>query len=93
VLTIERRPDRSIGDEAQDWEMPEWLETYRHMISNTGDQTVEALMNDWKTGFHNDYMLAARLMSVNAQIELLERLRREGWLLPDVLSGVHGRQA
>lgn len=81
VLTMDGWQDSAFGDDAQYWVMPEWLEPYRELIADTGNQSIEELMNDWTSGFHDNYMRAARMMAVNAQIELLVRLRNEGLLL------------
>jgi hypothetical protein len=81
VLTMDGWQDSAFNDDAPCWVMPAWLESYRDLIADTGDQTIEELMNDWTSGFHDNYMRAARVMAVNAQIELLQRLRDEGLLL------------
>lgn len=81
VLTMDGWQDSAFGDDSPHWVMPEWLEPYCDLIAETGDQSVEEVMNDWSSGFHDNYMRAARLMAVNAQLELLQRLRDEGLLL------------
>ncbi len=78
--------DVAFASDAQYWVMPEWLEPYRDLIGDTGGHSVEELMNDWTSGFHDNYMRAARMMAVNAQIELLRRLRGEGLLLEKPIS-------
>jgi hypothetical protein len=82
VVAVNGGVEMNSQEDSTFWTMPEWIEPYRHLISETGDQSVEELMNDWNAGFHDDYMRAARLMAVNAQIELLERLRSGNLLLP-----------
>jgi hypothetical protein len=79
-----------FGEDALCWAMPVWMEPYRHLIGDTGEQSVEELMNDCTSGFHNNYMRAARIMAVNAQIELLERLNSQGVLLPMRVEHVSG---
>lgn len=92
-LTLETSDESSLQGEAQSWAMPEWLEPYRKLIGETGDQSVEELMNGSRTDFHVEYMQAARLMAVSAQIELLERLRDADMLLPDSVLRMTAHQA
>lgn len=85
--------DSAFSDEVQYWVLPDWLEPYRDLIADTGSESIEEVMNDRISGFHDNYMRAARLMAVNAQIELLCRLRDQGFLLPKPIQDFSSHRA
>jgi len=62
------------------WKMPEWMEPYRGCIANTGGNSIERLMNGPPATVQVNAPLALIQMSVEAQIEMLHRLKKEGWL-------------
>ncbi len=62
--------------------MPDWMEPYRQLISNTGGNPIEELMNDTKTNARSNMIRAALIVSVDCQVKLLARLHHLGLLLP-----------
>ena len=62
------------------WTMPEWMESYRQFIGETGGNKVEELMNDHHTTAQTNIIRAGLIVCVNAQIALLHRLHRAGLL-------------
>lgn len=64
------------------WVMPKWLESYRDCIGNTGGNSIEDLMNDDGTNSNlfNNAPRALICVAVKSQVNLLERLHKQGRL-------------
>jgi hypothetical protein len=64
------------------WVFPEWMERFRHTISDTGGNPIEELMNDDGTNSNvfNNAPRALICVAVKSQINLLERLYNAGLL-------------
>lgn len=62
------------------WTMPDWMEPYRNLISNTGGDTVENLMNDEGANVRNNVVRATLCIAVQSQVTLLARMHRDGLL-------------
>ena len=62
------------------WTMPEWMEPYRELFQNTGGNPIEELMNDHHTNGFNNSIRSALIISVDAQVTLLHRMRHHGML-------------
>lgn len=62
------------------WEMPEWMEQYRHDFRNTGGNNIESLMNDKSTNAFNNVYRFAFIVCVEAQVNMLETLHKQGKL-------------
>ena len=60
------------------WTMPEWMEPYRDMISDTGGNPIEDLMNDHTTTAQVNLYRAVFCISTKAQVALLEKLHAAG---------------
>lgn len=60
------------------WTMPDWMEPFRNMISDTGGNPIEELMNDRHTTTFENAPRAILCVAVNAQVTLLERLHKSG---------------
>jgi hypothetical protein len=60
------------------WAMPDWMERYRQLISNTGGNSVESLMNDHTTTAFSNVILAGMIVSVDSQVKLLMQLHEQG---------------
>ena len=69
-----------------EWTMPEWMEPYRNVITNTGGNPIEDLMNDHDSNMFNNAVRAALCIAVASQVSLLEKLHNEGRLV-EVLHG------
>jgi len=57
------------------WEMPFWMAKYRHLINNTGGNSIEDLMNDNTTTVFSNAPRAIICCCVNSQITLLTKLK------------------
>jgi hypothetical protein len=55
------------------WHMPQWMEPYRTLITNTGGNSVESLMNDKATSSFNNLLRWTLICSVRSQVTMLER--------------------
>jgi len=64
----------------EELKMPEWMEPYRELITNTGGDSIENLMNDHDTTCFKNIIRAGLIVSVDSQICLLMRLRQKGLL-------------
>ena len=73
-----KRGDRT--QKKQVWVMPSWMKPYREMISNTGGNPIEELMNDHASNVRTNVVRAALCLCVKSQVALLERLRLNGFL-------------
>lgn len=62
------------------WTMPPWMEPYRKLISNTGGNPIEELMNDHTTTIFENAPRAMLCIAVQDQVGLLTRLRGIGAL-------------
>jgi hypothetical protein len=69
-------------NEVGKWELPAWMEPYRDLIGGTGGNRIEDLMSTNKENMCDAFMHAAFMFAVDAQIDLLHRLKAEGLLLP-----------
>ena len=56
------------------WKMPKHLKKYRKLIINTVGFSIEELINDNKTTACNNSFKYTLIVTVDAQIALLERL-------------------
>ena len=56
------------------------MEPYRETITNTGGNSIEELMNDHDATAFNNAIRAVLIVSVDAQVKMLERLREAGQL-------------
>lgn len=65
---------------ADKWVMPEWMEKYRELITNTGGNDIERLMSLTSKDTRGNIILGALAVSVDSQINLLQRLKNEGFL-------------
>lgn len=65
--------------------MPSWMEPYRDLITNTGGNSIERLMNlPASTGFSNA-ILASLAVACMSQVALLTRLHESGLLGRSIL--------
>ena len=67
----------------KNWTMPEWMEKYRPLISNTGGNTVEDLidrLNNAKGLFQTNHIVYVMASDVQGQVCMLYRLKQEGLL-------------
>lgn len=64
----------------QVWQVPEWMVPYIQHIQITGSFTVSELMNDTQTRREDDPAKHLRIISVRAQIKLLNKLHDVGIL-------------
>lgn len=62
------------------WVMPEWLNDYTHLISNTGGNPIKELMNDHTTTIQVNAPRALICVAVKSQIDLLELLKKNNLL-------------
>ena len=62
------------------WTMPEWVEPYRGMITNTGGNDIDGIMNDKHTTIQTNLPRMAIIFMVTAQIALLQELKKSGKL-------------
>lgn len=62
------------------WELPEWMEPYRDLIGDTGGNPVEWLMSLSGKDTKSNIILGALCVSVSAQVTLLMRLHKGGFL-------------
>jgi hypothetical protein len=80
-----RTTDGEETDEPYRFVMPEWMEPYRGLISNTGGNSIEDLIDDMH---NNRRLLAANVvrwslaMGVYGQVNLLYALYEGGHLTP-----------
>src|SRR5215212_2374096 len=67
----------------QDWQVPEWMESYRGLITGIEDYRIEEMVNDDGTNSNtfNNPIRALMCVDTKAQVSLLERLHEFG-LLP-----------
>ncbi len=63
------------------WTMPDWMEQYRDLFTNTGGNTIERLMNLPDGTGRSNVILAALGVSVESQVILLRRLHAKGLLV------------
>jgi hypothetical protein len=61
------------------WTMPDWMESLRKFIGNTGGNSVEAMVNGDATPFSN-LPLSTLQACVKSQVNLLERLHNHNIL-------------
>ena len=71
---IKRRKD----ERQEPWRMPEWMESYRELITGNGEP-VETLIND-STPYQVNGPRAIIAASTKTQVGLLERLHARGLL-------------
>jgi hypothetical protein len=64
------------------WHMPQWMEPYRALITNTGGNSVESLMNDKATSSFNNLLRWTLICSVRSQVTMLERMFEADLLTP-----------
>ncbi len=69
------------------WTMPRHLKKYKKLILNTVGTPVEELMNDHKTDAHVSLFRYTQIVTVDAQIALLEKLYKLGYLRENVYDG------
>ena len=62
------------------WVMPDWMEKYRPLISNTGGNSIEDLINDKETTAWNNLIRAVLISAVESQIGLLYALHQHNHL-------------
>lgn len=67
----------------QRWKMPKWMEPYRQIISNTGGNSIEELMERWLNDRHlaaTNEIVFALCVAVSSQVTLLNHLHHDGLL-------------
>lgn len=75
-----------MSEQRAPWVMPAWMERYRDLISDTGGNPIEELVNDKSTTAQSNLIRAALIMAVTSQVWLLHRLEASGHLVDrDVL--------
>ena len=63
------------------WVMPDWMEKYRHLINNTGGNSIEDLINDIEgTNAQNNLIRATIIVAVESQVNLLYALHQHNHL-------------
>lgn len=64
------------------WKMPQWMKKYTGLISNTGGNDIEELVNDDGTNSNvfNNAPRALICVAVKSQVSLLETLQAKGML-------------
>jgi len=60
--------------------MPEWMESFRGFITNTGGNSVEDLVNDTESNMFNNAIRAALCIAVQSQVALLTELYRKNYI-------------
>jgi len=65
---------------ATEWKAPEWMVKYLADIQMTGQYTVTHLMNDQQTKWEDNPQKTLRIISVRAQVKLLNELHSLGRL-------------
>ena len=68
--------------EVNKWTMPKWMEPYRHLIVNTGGNTVEELLST-NTDVNVNSIRARLEVGVDSQVVLLEKLHNRGLLVEE----------
>lgn len=71
------------------WMMPRYLKKYKKLILNAAGTPLEELMNDNKIDAYNGLFRYMQVITVDAQIALLERLYRLGYLRENVYDRTH----
>lgn len=77
------KENSSDDNDVKEWVMPNYLEKYRELINETNGIKgieLEELMNDHTTLASNDMFRVGMIVSVNAQILLLEKMYKLGYL-------------
>lgn len=66
----------------RNWKMPKWMEQYRPLISNTGGNDIEELVNDdgRNSNVFNNAPRALICVAVKCQVSILESLHEKGLL-------------
>lgn len=59
------------------WKMPKWMELYKDLITNTGGNDIDDLMNDTGNYLETNLPRAIIIYCVQSQVYLLERLAKE----------------
>lgn len=70
-------------EKVEPFAVPDWMESYRDLIGETGGNTVEELMNRLRNEPNlaaTNIFVAGMALCVNAQIQLLHRLHAAGLL-------------
>lgn len=70
-----------MPEQREPWVMPAWMEPYRELISNTGGNPVEELMNDHSTTVRGNVVRAILIGAVASQVALFQQLHDKGWLV------------
>lgn len=73
------------------WTMPDWMEPYRHMIGNTGGNTVEDLLHRLDTEKYlsqTNIIVFTMAATVRSQVTLLSSLHRAGLLVTPEVTAV-----
>lgn len=65
-------------DESGVWVMPEWMQPYRELITNTGGNQIEELMNDHTANLFSNAPRAMLCVVVKSQVALLTNLHTTG---------------
>lgn len=60
--------------------MPDWIEPYRDLFTNTGGNSIETLMNAPPNTGRTNVVLGSLAIAMEAQLHLLYRLREAGML-------------
>lgn len=71
---------KKAAKEYEVWVMPAWMEPYRDQFQNTGGNPIEELMNDHDVNMFSNSVRYLLMASVSAQVDLLFRLARRGYL-------------
>lgn len=72
------------------WTMPPWMEPYRDKIGDTGGNSIEDVMNrdPNEANVIINAPVALICVAVKSQVSLLNRLYREGLLMPSPIKSL-----